>query len=199
MLGLHHVVIITVITTAACAVSGILYSVLKIRDARERDQNQVRFFNSMKQGLNCGWIYDLGDIENIYAGMQGRYDDLYLLIRRFIVHYLVTFQKPLEEHSTKEIRSTVYRIIKELERASAGNFLLAEDRMVLAELHEAVEAGNSAVAQSKIQELVILLGAKNQKALISPANCRRNSGLLVFSAAMVVMVAGLMAMLVTNI
>ncbi|MBV1717088.1 MAG: hypothetical protein KUA40_14280 [Desulfarculus sp.] len=53
------------------AAAGAFCYICMARVRREKEENQFRFFNSVKQGITYGWIRDLDDIKK-YASSSLR-------------------------------------------------------------------------------------------------------------------------------
>lgn len=179
----HQVLLVAIAVVFIYAASGVLCCVFMLKVRREKEENQFRFFNSLKQGITYGWIRDLDDIKKIYSGIQGRHDDLEVLIRRFVFHYLVNFRRPLEEQITTEIKNTVDRILRQLDLVDRRDILLGEDRIILDGLKRAIESGKASAVQDKLLDLNKLLGVKNQRAAALPVHPNKKCGLVIFGAA----------------
>lgn len=115
--------------------------------------------------------------------MQGHYDDLEALVRRFIFHYLVNLQRPLEEQINKEIKNTIDRIFRQFEQTNRRDILLGEDRTILADLSGAMKSGDQSAIQDKMLDLVRLLGVKNQRVSALPVQPRKKYGAVTFGTA----------------
>lgn len=183
MYQLHQALLVAVVVVFIYATAGVFCCVLMTKGRREREGNQFRFFNSIKQGITYGWIRDLDDIKKIYSGIQGQHDSLEVLIRRFVFHYLVNFRKPLEEQMTAEIKNTIDRILRQLDMAGRRDILLGEDRVILDGLQKAIESGKPSAVQEKMKTLARLLGDKNQRVVALPTRPRKNYGFVSFGAA----------------
>ena len=179
----HQALLVAIGVIFIYAVAGVFCCAFTVRVRREKEENQFRFFNSVKQGITYGWIRDLDDIKKIYAGIQGGRDDLDVLIRRFVFYYLVNFRRPLEDQMTTEIKNTVDRILMQLESVGRRDILLGEDRIIIDSLKKAIESGKASAVQDKLMDLARLLGDKNQRTVALPVQRNKKYGLVSFGAA----------------
>lgn len=179
----HQALLVAVVVIFIYAAAGVFCCAFMVRVRREKEENQFRFFNSVKQGITYGWIRDLDDVKKIYTGIQGERDDLDILIRRFVFYYLVNFRRPLEDQMTTEIKNTIDRILMQLESVGRRDILLGEDRVILDSLKRAIESGKASAVQDKLMDLARLLGDKNQRAVALPVQPNKKYGLVSFGAA----------------
>ncbi|MCB2192008.1 MAG: hypothetical protein KQI62_10615 [Deltaproteobacteria bacterium] len=179
----HQIYLIAIVILLIYATASVFYCVFLVRAKKEKEENQIKFFNSIKQGITYGWIGDLEDIKRIYDGMEGQREDLEVLIRRFVFHYLVNFRRPLEDQSTAEIKNKVDNILGQLDLSGQRDFLLEEDRIMLDSLRKAVGGGKDSTVQDKLTDLAHLLSEKNHRAVTVPTAPTNRLGLVSFGAA----------------
>lgn len=179
----HQALLMATMVFLIYAAAGAFCYICMVRVRREKEENQFRFFNSVKQGITYGWIRDLDDVKKIYAGIQGHRDGLEVLIKRFVFHYLVSFRRPLEDQMTTDIKNTVDRILMQLDSVGRRDILLGEDRIMIDSLRRAIDSGRSSYVQDKLQDLARLLGDKNQRAAALPMYSDKRYGFVSFGAA----------------